>query len=321
MDLRKVQSIINKDKLLLEYPQEVIMEYFFGEPIRLKRYYVNPFRDDGTPGCTFFYSKKGVLVFNDFGLGKQFDCFQVASLRMNKELTFGEIRVILNGAPLSAIPKPKIKFNPQSETETTIKVQLVPFSELDLEFWAMFNVSESILRKFNVRRVERAWINGVLTYLSTPQDPCFRYLEGDKIKLYRPRNKRKKFRNNYGAEIPFEGTAHLPAEGDKLIITKSMKDIMVFDSIGLPAICPRSETSLIEEDVMIELFARFKEVFVWFDADTTGETQSLSMYERFKERGLIRITHSIKLGKDTSDIVRYQGINKLIELCKQSGIL
>jgi hypothetical protein len=322
MNIDSLKIKISKDQLLAKFSQETIMEYFFQDIVRLGRFYVNPFRDDKTPGCRFFYNREGVLVFNDFSNNKQYDFFHIASLRRSQTMTVYDIYNELSGINFKLLPKPTIKFRDDEDRQinTTIKVEIMPYEKSDFDYWAQYNIDLSILKRFNVRRVNKFWINEVLKYIDLRNDPCYRYVEEDRFKLYRPfGGKKYKFRNNYISEL--EGMTCLPSEGDKLIITKSMKDIMMFYSMGLPAVCPPSETALISETTMKELTSRFKEVFIWFDQDQTGLERSEILYERYKELGVVRLNHNPKLGKDTSDIMKNQGKDKFIEICKQCEIL
>lgn len=321
MDLINLHQFISKDKLLQEYPQELIMEYFFQDTVNLKNFYLNPYREDKSPSCKFFYTRKGVLVFNDYALNKQYDCFQIAEERVGEKITSTEIYNLLANKNRKDLPKPKIKYfceeNAQEKTE--IDVKIMPFNEADLTYWAQFNIFLPTLKKYNIRKVERAWINKKLIYIDLDKDPCYRYVEDDRFKLYRPLSKKYKFRNNYVKDL--EGTSVLPETGNKIVITKALKDVMLFDSIGVRAVCPRSESSLISAESMNNLFERFKEVFLWFDQDEVGIYRANILYDKYKEQGLILLNHGAHLGKDTSDIVKNNGINKLIEICKQSKIL
>lgn len=321
MNLDNLKTHIDKDLLLKEFTQEQIMEYYFGSYIRLNKSYQNPFRKDKFPSCRFYYTDQRVLLFNDFALGKQFSCFQIASLSRGRPMSFGDIYRDMKNIPYTEIPKPKVSFFNEKKTreETTIKVELIPFEQSDLDYWNQYNISEKVLKKFNIRKVGKAWTNGRLSYINLEQDPCYRYMEGDRIKLYRPKSKKYKFRNNYTIDI--EGLDHLPERGELLVITKAMKDIMVLSTLGIPAVCPRSETKLLEPEIMNPLFERFTNIVVWYDADGVGEERSNLMFEKYKEQGLERIEHNPKLGKDISDIVKEHGILKLKDLCRQSGML
>lgn len=320
MNVNELKLKVTFKDLFNKFSQEQIMEYYFGEYIRLNRSYTNPFRKDQSPSCRFFY-KEGKLLFNDFAASRVFDCFDIAAQRVGQPITPGEILQEMSTLTKENVPRPQIKYRKEFDQakDTVIKVEITPFLEKDYQFWNQFNIGVETLKKFNVRKVNRSWINGRLVYIATPSDPCYRYIEGDRIKLYRPTNIKYKFRNNYN--IILEGVNFLPKTGEYLILTKAMKDVMVLSTLGLPAICPTSESRLIEPEHLMPFFERFKYIVVWYDADEVGNHMADIMYEKYKEFGLVKLEHNIKLGKDVSDIVKAHGITKLEELCKQSGIL
>ncbi len=318
MNLDNFRTVIDTPKLLQAFSEEQIMEFYFGEPVKLKHPYLNPFRKDNFPKCYFFYTKMGQLVFNDFSAGKQYNCFTIANLRCGEKLTAQQIYNQMSNLHVLDVPKPTIKYDPDdNESATTIKVEVMPYDKKDLVYWEQFNITLETLKRFNVRKVRKAWINGELRYLYSDKDPCYRYLEVDKIKLYRPFNKKVKFRNNYSLQL--ECTSMLPERGNKLIITKATKDVMVFSTLGINAVCPTTEASRLTQETLDDLCTRFKKVYVWYDSDEPGEQLSTNLCSR--DRRLIRISHNNMLGKDTSDIVKNHGIKKLIELCKQYEIL
>lgn len=320
MELNTVRVKIDRKVLFETFSQEEIMEYYFGEPVKLKRAYKNPFRDDKSAKNYFFYKTNGQLVFMDFAVGKPLSCIDMANLRQDRELSYQDIYYEMSGLGTLNMPKPTIKFDKDDVlNETVIKVEVMPYSKKDLEFWAQFNITLDILKHFNVRRVNRAWINGQLRYMNVDSDPCYRYIEGDRIKLYRPLNKAMKFRNNYIHD--FEGYSLLSYVGKTVVITKSMKDIMTLYSLGIPAISPKSETSTLNSDIMETLLANYQNVFLWYDADKTGEDRSQAIYEEYKDRGIKLARHDKELGKDPSDIVKNHGKEKLKEICNQLGML
>lgn len=320
MKLDNVKLRITKEMLFAKFSQEQIMEFYFGQPIKLKEKYKNPFRNDKFATCPFFYKQNGQLVFMDFSVGKPLTCIDIAELRHGSSVGYQDIYYEMSNLKISDLPTPTIEFNKEDVfNETIIKVEVMPYDGEDLKFWAQFNISLSTLKHFNVRRIRRAWINGQLRYINLDRDRCYRYIEGDRFKLYRPHNKRMKFRNNYMHE--YEGLNQLPSTGELLVITKSMKDIMTLHSIGILAICPHSESAILRPESIDEFTSRFKRVCIWYDADPTGEAKSLEMHALYKPKGVERLTHSAVLGKDVSDIVKIHGVEKLKELCIQLEIL
>jgi hypothetical protein len=320
MELDNIRLRVTKEMLYAKFSQEQIMEFYFGEAIKLKQKYKNPFRNDKFATCPFFYKKNGQLVFMDFSVGKPLTCIDMAELRHGRPVGYQEIYYEMSNLKLIDVPRPTIQFNKEDVlNETVIKVEVMPYDQRDLEYWAQFNISLSTLKHFNVRRVRRAWINGQLRYINLDRDRCYRYVEGDRFKLYRPHNKKMKFRNNYVHE--YEGLNQLPLTGNLLVITKSMKDIMTLHSIGITAVCPHSESAILSPESIEEFVYRFQKVCIWYDADPTGQAKSLEMHALYKHQGVERLSHDAVLGKDVSDIVKEHGIEKLKEVCKQLEIV
>ena len=92
----------------------------------------------------------------------------------------------------------------------------------------------------------------------------------DKLKIYRPLAiKKEKWIGNTTKNYIL-GYKQLPEQGDLLIITKSLKDVMCLKSLGYNSISPSSEGTLLPEIVIKDLSNRFKQLIVLFDNDTQG---------------------------------------------------
>ena len=207
---------------------------------------------------------------------------------------------------------------PTEVKPASIKVKLTKFNQKDLEYWSQFGVTEKILKFYDVRRVEKAWIAENIWYINNDFDPCYRYKEKDKFKLYRPyADKRVKFRTNFFGGM-LEGYTQLPHKGSILIITKGTKDVMTLHSIGVNAVAVRSETTPISENAYELLRARFDSIYVWFDADRAGIEGAQKISEMYD---IPVLYHHASLGKDISDIYKEHGKEKLIEICQQFTIL
>jgi DNA primase len=91
--------------------------------------------------------------------------------------------------------------------------------------------------------------------------------ENDSFKAYLPlETGEKKWVSNASKDI-LQGYEQLPKEGDHLIITKSLKDVMVLYELGFNAVAVQGETSYPDETVMEELKQRFSKIVVLFDND------------------------------------------------------
>ena len=116
-----------------------------------------------------------------------------------------------------------------------------------------------------------------------------------------------------------QGYSQLPRNGDILVITKSLKDVMLFYELGINSIAPNSETMFLTSKVYLELNKRFDDIYILFDNDYQGITSMNKFRKQFKAEGIDLKCAWIprKYGaKDISDLYLKVGKERLIELIK-----
>lgn len=329
MDLTSIEIRPNVQTLYKLVGQETLMSFYFGEKIDLRSKYKNPFRSDKHATCFFKWSQGGNLYFIDYATEKiHYNCIDIAQMRTGYEypdiLYKIESDFQLKNFSLEDRLGLKIEIDslktvkPAEVKPASIKVKLTKFNQKDLEYWSQFGVTEKILKFYDVRRVDKAWIADNIWYINNDFDPCYRYKEKDKFKLYRPYAEKKvKFRTNFFGGM-LEGYTQLPHKGSILIVTKGTKDVMTLHSIGVNAVAVRSETTPISENAYELLKARFDNIYVWFDADRAGIEGAKKISEMYD---IPVLYHHASLGKDISDIYKEHGKEKLIEICHQFMIL
>jgi hypothetical protein len=140
------------------------------------------------------------------------------------------------------------------------------------------------------------------------------------FKIYRPLSKSRedKWRSNC-TKYDIQGWEQLPDEGDLLIITKSLKDIMVLRRFNVFSIAPHSEVSLLPESVLNEAKNRFKRILVLYDNDDAGRKGALEMKEKYTLETIEIPSHYLDIYgvKDISDFVREFGEKKTQELINE----
>jgi hypothetical protein len=306
--------------------QERVMAFYFSEEIRLGKKYINPFRKDTNPSCTFRWSQSGNLYFVDYATEKvYYTPIDVACMRTGygyPDILY-KIESDFQLTSLNLEDKERLKMETKLSVvpevkPANIKVKLIKFNKKDLEYWGNFGISESMLKYYDIRKVDKAWIGDDIWYLNNEFDPCYRYKEKDKFKLYRPfADKKNKFRSSYFGGI-LEGYNQLPHKGEILVITKGLKDVMTLSSLGINAVAVRSENTPLSENAYEILQSRFSQLYLWFDADEAGKIGCKKMMDKY---GIPCLFHEEKWGKDPSDIYKNYGKEKLIEICKQLEIL
>lgn len=270
---------VNRDWILERVSQEEIMVRYTGVGIKINHKFTSPFREDNSPSCVYYYNKQGKLQFRDFGKGRPMDCFEVACVV--RRCTFSEVlKHICDDFNLIHVPRtPKVDESLELEKKIAnepTEINITPLTDNGMWalsksgelFWRRYGISNATLKKYKVYQLESAWCNDKYVYRSSAEHPAFAYWFGDKyFKLYFPFKDNVRFICNTDH---IQGAQQLPATGDNLIITKSLKDVMVLSEYGIPAIAPQSEVHPIMEAIMYEMKQRFKNITLVYDFDYTG---------------------------------------------------
>jgi hypothetical protein len=184
--------------------------------------------------------------------------------------------------------------------------------DMDYRFWDSFKIPRSIvdLYAFQARTVYR---NEDYWGRSTSGNPIYVYpFPSGRMKFYRPKSPdpSKKWAGNSTAE-DVGGISQLPKKGKLLVITSSIKDVMVFRQHGIPAICfngegygcdKMSESYEVVKNTLRGLRKRFTHMVLFFDSDRVGRVNSA----RFSELHKVPYTFVLKR-KDPSDFQKAYG--------------
>ena len=266
----KLPTTITLDWILSKVTEYDIYSKYIGQ-FKVGMIYNSPFRKDANPSFGIYYSKRTKqLLFKDHGTGECGNIVKFISLYTG--LT--NYNDILNDMvkKLNITNSTKLDSSKQyiPNDETTIGIVRQEFTDVDKTYWSRFNISLDTLKKFNVFSIKYYLCNGVVKGIYKNDNPMYAYKVYDNFKIYRPlADKFTKWRNNL-TTYDIQGYEQLPPSGDLLIITKSLKDVMCFHEMGIPAISPSSESTFIPDRVLESLRKHFKRIIVMFDRDTTG---------------------------------------------------
>ena len=324
-DLDEIVPKLSRDYLLSRNSEETYMETYLGIPVK-KELQISPLRTDKRPTASFYRNKSGKLIFHDFGTGFSGDfvsvvihiyhCTYYQSIKRIAQ-DFGYIKS-------SERPSKKITISPTVFTEkkdTAIQVEQKPFSEKELQWWKSFGITEKTLKKFNIYSCKSVFLNG--NYLTSGSDtnPIYGYYGGKRnnIELWRiyfPKKKIYRFLSNWSSSF-IQGIKQLPAQGDLLVITKSMKDCAALYEFNITAIAPCSETIFITNNQLERLKARFKKIIVFYDNDLPGIKGLNKIKKQHPE--LLYFFIPPKYGaKDFSDFVKKYGVEQTKEYVNQT---
>jgi hypothetical protein len=320
-----IYDIATKDFILSNLTEEDIFHRYLGIVPKLNEFYTNPVREDHQPDCRFYRSKNtGMLKFKDFAMKWDWDCFNVVQFRYNCSFKKALIIIAKDFGLFKGVADKELagmyipdKVRPKVIVE--YRVKRGEFRKSDYDFWNRFGIDDITLKKYNVLPAKKVWMirNGIQELASTysRQQPCYMYhFGGYNYKFYYPT---RTFARFIHANVNIiQGYQQLPAEGEYLVITKSLKDVMCMDGFGIPAIAPMSETITDAIDAkMPELRKRFKRIFVLMDWDRTGQVYSLHMRKVWNAEIL---SFKSRQPKDFSDHYEEYGMQYMIDLIEDT---
>lgn len=318
---------ITKEWLLSNVNEESIFCYYHSLPNITKKLYISPLRIDKNPTCAFYRSKNGILYYKDFATGKSYNCISFV-MELYKVSYYKALKIIANDFGLIHDPKiiknekpPVIIDTVFEETkECIIRVKIQDFTKEELEWWAQYGITEKTLKKFKVFSCATVWLNGYIFTKSNKNHPIFGYYRGKNSndvelwRIYLPnhRPKEPRFLSNWKSSM-IQGAKQLPKEGDLLVVTKSMKDVMSLYELGITAIAPNSENLFLSEAQYSKLKERFKKIVIMYDTDYAGISNMNKFRKKFPEIIPFWIPRKYEC-KDVSDFIKKYGIEKAKEL-------
>jgi Crassvirales DNA primase len=338
IDLNKEKQLISKEAILkfitdLEIYQKYLdsnEEIMVGKPI------LSPLRRENNPSFALFLSRgSGEILFKDFLLGAG-DCIKFVQMKLG--LTYFEaLSRIATDFDLAddyrCKKMDKIDFTATRTdfltrenvlsrvTPFKLRKKKRPFALHDIMYWQSFGISVATLEKYNVEAVDYMFINDKI-HKADKHAYCFieakDYVET--YKIYQPFNENYKWINGHNDAV-WQGWEQLPAKGDLLIVTKSLKDVMsLYEVAGISAVSLQSENVLPKKHVFEDLKDRFSLHYLLYDNDFDKE---VNWGKKFGDKiaqqfGLIDLYIPDKYKcKDFSDLVKKHGREKAKYILEQ----
>lgn len=313
----------------LEHFQGNIYDYISQEEIYFrclgfypneKDFFKSPFAAvDRTPSLRFKQDQN--LFFKCFSTGKSGDA--IAFVAELHSLTYKQaILYIFNNFPLQKIPTTTAVI-PKRIVETKIELSVHPKIPVSFyNYWNQFYVSTKGLVKYNIKPAEQVWLTNdkytdllIATYKD--RSPVIRYLVNGRYKIYLPYEKKEKKWISNTKQDDIQGFKELPERGDLLIISKAMKDVLVWNELGYNAIAFCSESANLRPEVYNHLKGRFTKIISFLDNDKAG-IEAMTKYRDQYQIPFTMIPSKFEL-KDIAEFIHAynpEGTLKLIKTLK-----
>ena len=328
MELRIFPEKLTQEELLKHNSEETYMEHYLGIPV--KGLFKSPLRKDNTPTCSFYRDKAGRLIFKDFRGDFYGNFVEVVKFKYNvsyhKALAIiaNDFGILLNPElekHKSCIKKYTNNVLKPSE-ESIIKVKVKDFTKEELDWWGSFGIGLTTLKKFFVFSCEIVFLNDQIYSYSTPTSFNFGYFYPSRDskkqfwRIYYPQNKKYRFISNWNKTM-IQGFHMMPKSGEFLVITKSMKDVMLCYELGIPAIAPNSENLFITEAQWDNIVIKFRKIFLLYDTDLAGVANSKRIKKKFPKIQVLLIPRKYR-AKDLTDLYKKLGTERILNLVEEA---
>jgi len=261
---------INKEYVLKHVSEEEIYQRYFKLEVSFKGKFCSPLRDDKNPTCNFFrHQRTKEIYIKDHAGHFVGNCFD--ALMVFYGCTFKQsLMIVANdfGLVNMNVEREPVPIELRERAKSNIKFSIRAWRDSDDEFWQKYGITHQLLKYFKVYPVQVLMLNDNMHYTYHAANPAYAYVFGkEDIKIYFPKRKEKRFICNTSK---LQGYNQLPEKGEMVIITKSMKDVMVLFNLGIPAVAPQSETQMVTEEEYEDLSQRFEKIYSFYDFDLTG---------------------------------------------------
>jgi hypothetical protein len=238
-----------------------------------------------TQNCRIYANQYNTLRYKDFKTSDNFDCFNYIMRKFN--CTYYEaINIIsadfsLNNSVLSIEPriitandefKLKISNNvPKEKSKLLITKQ--SWNIIDYNFWNQYEIDFNTLDFYNVVSAKYTFLikNGLRHCFNYSKNkPRYAYLFNNSTKAYSPYGDKLEKWMYDGDSDNVEGWDQLDETGDYIVLTKGMKDVMNYHKLDINAISLPSESSMLKENLVLNILERFNKIIINLDNDKQG---------------------------------------------------
>ena len=326
---------ITCDFVLSNVDEAQIFSQYFGE-FDLKKVYPSVFRKDNNPSTGFYIGNSGKLIYNDIATGEKLDCFAFVAKLYG--ITYAEALKkvacdfgVIHCEGVTPFEKSDIRksnlISDKIKEETIIEIVADEWTDVYLDFWKQFSITQEELVQENVYPIKKLLINGDyipnysrnvrFAFVLNHNGHCYK-------KIYTPfvRDKKFKWVNNIPIYIPF-GYDSLPYASDTLLITKAQKDRILFkkyftDVLGLQNESPAS----LRDNTINHLKKKYKRILINTDSDEAG----INAAKYYQEKGLeplqlpeiFYVKYDIK---DVGDLVKQFGLSKFEKFLQYKNLI
>jgi hypothetical protein len=328
IDKAKPVEKVNISKRLIEekLSQKDLWRYYLSgfdvdAWLNTRQNFKSELRTDNKPTCSL-YSKGQNIYYKDWAGHFQGDIYNLVCYLNN--LSYGDLmgamKIIVrdfahvfygaNERQNEYIKSLAVELKEEENRFRQIQIKKMIWTVELVKYWNGYEIAPlSFLADHDVFCPQYVWIDGKLRYTYSKHDPAIAYFFGNgRYKIYFPfRTKGARFIGNSNA---IQGYNQLPATGDLLIITKSMKDVLVLKLLGFNACALQSEQHHLEKEAYEHLSKRFKRIVLLYDNDEAGRNGATKICDKYDLTYIEIPKEEYEDSKDISDVSDNYGMQE-----------
>jgi hypothetical protein len=310
------------------------MEHYLGVKVVIPGNFCSPLRQDNSPTCSFKWTN-GRLRMIDWAGHFYGDCFDVV-MHMYSCTLFQACLAVVDDFGLKNVfdfpaNDPKIsrfKFDGTRKTEDSpretegkkIGITKRKWNKADANFWKPFGLTSEVLGVYQVYPLKHVWLDDRIIYDYQELDPAYGYyFKKGRWKIYFPKRKSFRFISN---DPTLQGTVQLKYESNILVITKSLKDVMVLSQHGIEAVAPHAESAILTEKQFEYFDSKYDKIVSLYDFDATGIRGANKMKKLYGIKPCFltngRFGSKDYKAKDISDYQKFNGLDETKRLIDET---
>jgi 5S rRNA maturation endonuclease (ribonuclease M5) len=299
-DVYKDLSVIN---ILNSVPESMLWRHYLGHDFEVNKCFNAPYRRDREPSFGIHYDSRNRLMFNDYGRpGVYGDIFNFLQLTLGLTFTdslrkintdfdlglgdlsdqqFGKRLAKQDVKELEKFQKTFVKKNP-----VHYRCHIRRYEEEDFKYWMQYGIDKDTLAKYHVYCLSKLIRSGYQVYTYTKDNPGYVYAfpKTKHIKAYFPLSEINRFQGNVNNFEDIQGYYQCRVKetypNKVLVLTKSLKDCMVFHKFGIDAMAIHGEGHFFNEDFIRHIKKYYPKVISLYDPDKSGMLGAKALWKK-----------------------------------------
>jgi hypothetical protein len=312
----KLTEYLSKDILYSKISQEQIFQFYCSNFKKVGTKFKSDLRKDPNPSCAIT-SYHGVLWYKDFGTTtKAVDAVGYVMLKygLDQQQAIELIAKDFNIQSSTIVGKIQHVDSIIKEIPTKYEFKVRNYQPRDFEYWGQYYFEEADLKFFDIYPIQWLRIIKPDKVVVVREEFMYVYIIGNGVYKFLSPYSEYKWLSNCTSEH-FQGYNQLPKVNNELLITKSMKDVVLLYKTGYHSVAPSSESILIGRQFITALKKRFDRIVLFYDNDAPGIAGANKNAIAYKLESIM-IPQELGI-KDISDYAKINGLEGAKNLMKE----